>query len=131
MMIWKYTLAWLVMPFIGIINGTIREFVYQKYLGELSAHQVSTVTGILLFGLFVWLISTRWRIQSAGQAVIIGGIWLGLTGAFEFLFGHYVMKHPWSRLLYDYNLLEGRLWVLVLVFITIAPCLVYRVRLSR
>ena len=131
MMIWKYTLAWLVMPFIGIINGTIRALVYQKYLGGLSAHQISTVTGILLFGLYLWLISGRWRIQSTGQAITIGGIWLGLTSAFEFLFGHYVMKHPWSRLFHDYNILEGRLWILVLMFIAIAPYLVYRVRLSR
>jgi len=119
------------MPFIGIINGTIRALVYQKHLGELSAHQISTGTGILLFGLYVWLISARWRIQSACQAFIIGQIWLGLTCAFEFLFGHYVMKHPWSRLLHDYNVLEGRLWILVLIFIAIAPYLVFRVRLSK
>jgi hypothetical protein len=31
------------------------------------------------------------------------------------------MKHPWTRLLHDYNILEGRVWVLVLVWITIAP----------
>ncbi len=130
-MIWKYTLAWLVMPFIGIINGIIRVSTYQKILGELPGHQVSTFTGIFLFGLYVWLISARWRIQSACQAVIIGGIWLGLTCVFEFLFGHYVMKHPWSRLFHDYNVLEGRLWVLVLIFIAMAPYLVYRVRLSR
>jgi hypothetical protein len=129
-MIWKYTLAWLVMPFIGIINGIIRESTYQKILGELPGHQVSTFIGISLFGLYVWLISACWRIQSAFQAVIIGGIWLGLTCAFEFLFGHYVMKHPWSRLFHDYNVLEGRLWILVLIFIAMAPYLVYKVRLS-
>jgi hypothetical protein len=31
------------------------------------------------------------------------------------------MKHPWSRLLHDYNLFEGRLWVLVLLWVTLAP----------
>jgi hypothetical protein len=31
-------------------------------------------------------------------------------GDFEFLVGHYVMGHPWSRLLHDYNILAGRLW---------------------
>jgi hypothetical protein len=29
------------------------------------------------------------------------------TVAFELTFGHYVMGHPWSRLLADYNLLAG------------------------
>ncbi len=49
--------------------------------------------------------------------------WLGLTVAFEFLFGHYAMGHTWSRLLQDYKLLEGRVWVLLLIWVTMAPLL--------
>lgn len=129
-MILKYTFAWFGMPIIGIINGAVREFVYGKRLAELTAHQVSTVTGIVLFGLYVWLLSLRWRIPSAGQAIAIGLIWLALTVAFEFLFGHYVMEHPWSRLFYDYDLLAGRLWVLVLIWVTIAPYVFHKLTSS-
>jgi hypothetical protein len=128
-MILKYAAAWLLMPIIGIINGTIRQYGYTKALGELRAHQVSTITGIVLFGLYIWALTLLWKIRSSGEAIAIGITWLILTVAFEFLFGHYVMKHPWSRLLHDYNILEGRLWVLVLVWITVAPYLFYR--LSR
>jgi hypothetical protein len=128
-MILKYAAAWLLMPIIGIINGTIRQYGYMKALGELRAHQVSTLTGILLFGLYVWALSLIWRIQSSAEAIAIGIVWLTLTIVFEFLFGHYVMKHPWSRLLHDYNIFEGRLWVLVLVWITAAPYVFHR--LSR
>jgi hypothetical protein len=127
-MIPRYTIAWIGLAIIGIINGVIREVGYGKFLGELLAHQVSSVTGIILFGLFTWCLSLRWRMQSSGQAFTIGIIWLGLTIAFEFLFGHYVMKHPWSRLFHDYNILEGRVWLLVLVWITIAPYVIYRLR---
>lgn len=74
-----------------------------------------------MFGVYVWFLSLYWRIQSATQAIAIGTMWLTLTVAFEFLFGHYVMKNPWSRLLYDYNILEGRIWILVLIWIAIAP----------
>jgi hypothetical protein len=116
------------MVLIGILNGVIREAGYKRFLGELLAHQVSTVTGVILFGLYVWALSHRWRIQSSNQAVAIGLIWLVLTVAFEFLFGHYVMGHPWSRLLHDYNILEGRTWLLVLIWITIAPYVFYRLR---
>ncbi|MEW6447103.1 MAG: hypothetical protein AB1426_03305, partial [Bacillota bacterium] len=56
----------------------------------------------------------------------IGLIWLVLTVAFEFGFGHFVMGHSWSRLLHDYNLLKGRLWVLVLLWVAIAPYVFYR-----
>ena len=125
-MILKYAAAWLLMPIIGIINGVIRQYGYSNALGELRAHQVSTVTGIILFGLYVWALSLLWKIRSSAEAIAIGLIWLTLTIAFEFLFGHYVMKHPWSRLLHDYNLLEGRLWVLVLLWVTLAPYVLYK-----
>jgi len=128
-MILKYMAAWLLMPIIGIINGTIRQYGYTKALGELRAHQVSTVTGIVLFGLYIWALTLLWKIRSSAEAVAIGLVWLILTVAFEFLFGHYVMKHPWTRLFHDYNIFEGRLWVLVLVWITVAPYVFYR--LSR
>ena len=120
-MIVKYAVAWLLMPIIGIINGTIRQYAYSNALGELRAHQVSTVTGIFLFGLYIWALTFLWKIRSSAEAIAIGLIWLTLTIAFEFLFGHYVMKHPWSKLLHDYNLFEGRLWVLVLLWVTLAP----------
>jgi hypothetical protein len=126
-MIWKYAIAWLPMPLIGIINGSIRQFGYGKFMSELTAHQISTFTGMILLGFYVWFLSRLWRIKSSIQALTIGGIWLSLTVAFEFMFGHYVMGNPWSRLLQDYNLLEGRLWVLVLIWITIAP-LVFKAR---
>ena len=125
-MILKYALAWLLMPIIGIINGIIRQYGYSNALGELWAHQVSTVTGIILFGLYIWVLTRWWKIQSSAQAIAIGVMWLALTVAFEFLFGHYVMKHPWSRLLHDYNILEGRIWALVLLFVVIAPYIFYK-----
>ncbi|MGB2845851.1 MAG: hypothetical protein WBC02_13440 [Candidatus Aminicenantaceae bacterium] len=116
------------MPVIGIINGVIRQLGYGKLVGELLAHQISTATGIILFGIYVWLLRLKWRIDSAEQAIIIGFIWLGLTIVFEFIFGHYVMKHPWSKLFHDYNILEGRMWILILIWITIAPYVFFKLR---
>lgn len=124
----KYTLAWLLMPLIAIINGAIREAGYRRFVSELLAHQISTLTGIILMGCYVWLLSRKWRIASSGQAILIGVIWLTLTVAFEFLFGHYVMGQPWAQLFHDYNLLEGRLWVLFLIWITIAPYVINKLR---
>ena len=56
----------------------------------------------------------------------IGIIWLGLTILFEFGFGYYVMGNTWEKLLHDYNLAEGRVWSLFLVWITIAPYVFYK-----
>jgi len=129
-MILKYTAAWVPMVLIAIVNAVIREEGYRRFLGELQAHQMSTLTVIILFGIYIWVLSRRWPIQSTGQAIMIGLVWLGLTIVFEFLFGHYVMGNPWSRLLHDYNLLAGRVWVFVLIWITIAPYVFYRLRAS-
>jgi hypothetical protein len=117
----RYILAWLPMVLIAIINAMFREAGYKRFMSELRAHQVSTLTAIILFGLYIWALTRLWPLQSAGQALLIGLIWLTLTVAFEFLFGHYVMGNAWERLFHDYNLRAGRVWVLVLIWITIAP----------
>lgn len=124
----RYILAWLILLVAAIINGTIREAVYKNRLGELHAHQVSTLTGFILFGLIIWGLSRLWPLQSAKQAWTVGFIWLALTLTFEFLFGHFVAGHPWSKLLHDYNIIEGRVWPLILIWVTIAPYVFYRLR---
>lgn len=124
-MIWRYGLAWLPMVVIAIFNGILREKTYGKSLDESCAHQLSTVTGVLLLGIYIWIVTSLWGFESLTQAVIVGCIWFGLTIAFEFLFGHFVAKHSWSDLLADYNLLAGRLWPLVLLWVAIAPALFF------
>lgn len=54
----------------------------------------------------------------------IGLLWLVLTVAFEFGFFHSVVGKPRDVLLADYNLLRGRLWVLVLATVLLGPILV-------
>lgn len=120
-MVLRYILAWPGMVVLAILNAAARQTGYGRWMNELRAHQTSSVTGIILFGAYVWALSRFWPIRSGREALLIGLIWLVLTVTFEFVFGHYAMKHPWSKLLADYNVLRGRLWVLVLVWVTIAP----------
>ena len=93
---WKYVLAWVPMVFIALANGALREGWYGKHLGALQAHQVSTVSGVVLFGVYIWAVVRLWRPASGGQAVIIGLVWLALMAAFELLLGHDVARGPWS-----------------------------------
>lgn len=125
---WRYVLAWIPMVPIAIANGAVREIGYGRHLAELQAHQVSTLSALVLLGLYMGWIMRRWPPSSATQAAGIGALWLGLTLAFEFLFGHYVAGHTWSRLLQDYDLLAGRLWPLVLLWVATAPHLLSRRR---
>jgi hypothetical protein len=125
---WRYLLAWLPMVALAIANGLARQSWYGKHLSELRAHQVSTLTGILLLGTYMWLVIRHWRPESGAQAWAVGFLWLAMTVAFEFLFGHFVAGHSWNRLLADYNLLAGRLWALFLLWVTIAPYLFHRLQ---
>ena len=72
----KYVLAWFPMVPIAIANGAIRQGWYAQHLGELAAHQVSTLTAIVLLGAYIWLIARRWPAESGTQAVLVGLLWL-------------------------------------------------------
>ena len=124
----RYVLAWVPMLFIAIANGALRQLVFAKVMPELRAHQLSTVIGSVLIGLFIWTIIRIRPPSSARQALSIGLAWLALTVAFEFIFGRFVMHHPWSQLLEDYNVLEGRLWAVFLIWLTFAPYAFFRIR---
>lgn len=123
---WKYVLAWIPMVPIAVANGALRDLWYGKHVGELRAHQISTATAILLFGVYIWFVMRTWRPGSSGHALAVGLTWLGMTVAFEFLFGRYVAGFPWSRLLHDYNVLAGRVWVAIPVWVAVAPYLFCR-----
>lgn len=117
----KYLLVWFLLALVAIANGILRQSTYGKNISELAAHQISTIIAILATGIVVWFINRSWPIESALQAMIIGGCWLGMTVAFEFGFGHYVAGYTWQQLAADYDLLEGRVWSLFLAWIAIMP----------
>lgn len=113
---------------LAIGNGILREVTYGSFMTELNAHQLSTVLAIIVFGFAVLILSKYVYPDSPSQAVLIGSIWLGLTLCFEFLFGRYVAGHAWSRLFQDYDLFSGRIWLVLLAWVTVLPYIAYRVR---
>ena len=124
----RYFLIWIPMVLIAIANGAARDLWYGKHFAVPFAHQLSTLTALLLFSLYIWAVLRIFPLQSSRHAVAIGLMWLGLTIAFEFVFGHYVAGLSWSRLLSDYNVLAGRLWLLIPLWLAIAPYVFYRLK---
>jgi hypothetical protein len=106
--------VWLVFFFLAFSLGAVRERFVAPAIGEHAAHAVGT---LIFVGLMVLVTALFVRhIRSYCSTVdlwLIGLLWLVLTVAFEFLFFHYAAGKPWDVLLADYNLLQGRLWVLV------------------
>jgi len=120
---------WLVFVIMAILNGTFRQFILSPNLGSSIAHIISTflIISILFGGTFIFLKILHTELDRK-ELMLIGVFWLILTVLFEFIFGHFVMGHPWEKLLADYNILKGRFWILVLMATLFAPIIIGRIR---
>jgi hypothetical protein len=124
--LWKYPIAWFVMLMVAVANGALRDLTYGRWMDELSANQISCMTGMVLLGVVIWAFVRLYPLSSSREAVLAGLFWMGLTVAFEFLFFHFIGAHSWAELAANYNVLQGRLWVFVLAWVAIAPYLFFR-----
>lgn len=127
-MLIRALLAWLVLLALAVVNGAAREAWLIPRIGGSAGHAVSSLSLSALILLLSWLTIGWINPATARDAFLIGLVWLALTLAFEFLAGHYVFRKPWTELLADYDILSGRMWVLVLVTTTLAPLLTANLR---
>ena len=113
--------VWFAMLVTASINGAVREAWLIPSLGDSMGRAISTVMLSALVLLLTWS-TIRWIApRSKSEAWLIGGCWVALTLAFEFIAGHYLFGKPWSELTQDYDLSSGRIWILVLVTTAVAP----------
>ena len=113
--------VWEMMLIAATVIGAIREALLIPGIGIVACRTISTVALCVLVLLLTWL-TIRWIApRSSRDAWTVGGLWVALTLGFEFLAGHFLFGDPWSRLLEEYNVFSGRIWVLVLVTILFAP----------
>ncbi|MGB9713984.1 MAG: hypothetical protein ACPLZC_03275 [Candidatus Bathyarchaeales archaeon] len=114
--------VWLLFMVLAIINAVIRNEVYKPVVGDLAAHQISSIIFMAVILVVTHAILRISNLElSDFKAFFMGTIWLISTITFEFIAGHYVFGNPWEKLLADYNLFEGRIWSLVLLIILLAP----------
>lgn len=116
----KYFIAWLPMVLIGIANGVLREFLMIEPLGDELAHQVSTFTLFVLLGVYIWFIVNKIGIHSIRESWLAGAAWSILTVLFEFSLG-YFSGQSIPELLNAYNIFEGRLWIIIPLWVGVAP----------
>jgi len=122
----KYLLLWFPMLLIAVANGTVRDLGYKEHMGELAARQLSTITLVLLLGIYIFFVIKKYPPQSSSQSLGIGLFWMVLTLGFEFGFGLY-RGTSWTTLLDDYNLTKGHIWVLIPIWIALAPYIFFKV----
>ena len=125
----KHFLLWLPMIAIAFANAAIRQLVFVKYFNELRAHQLSTITLIILCSVYVGFIFPFINVRDNKQAILIGLMWVGLTILFEFSLGR-LTNRSWENLLQDYNIIAGRIWLLFLMCLSLMPYVFYLLKKS-
>lgn len=125
-MILQAALIWLFICVIAVANGGLREGFLKPRLGEAFAHVISTL--LLSAAILVVTFLTIGWIGPAGigDAWAVGVGWVVSTLAFEFLAGHYLFKNPWEKILADYRVTRGRVWLLVPICTLFAPAMAFR-----
>jgi hypothetical protein len=120
-MLMRALAVWFGLLLLAFANGALREIALVPSVGDTIGHAISSVTLSAAIVLLAWFTIAWMHPTSTADAWSIGILWLALTLAFEFLAGHYLFGTPWNNLLADYDVLAGRIWVLVLVTATVAP----------
>ncbi|HEX5719712.1 MAG TPA: hypothetical protein VF179_26390 [Thermoanaerobaculia bacterium] len=121
-------MIWVTLLATAVLNGTFRVAVLVPRYGEGAGHVISTLLLCVLITLLSWAAIGWVHPATAAQAAAVGVLWLALTVVFEFGFGRFVAHKTWAELLADYNVLGGRIWVLVLLTTMAAPYLGARLR---
>jgi hypothetical protein len=113
---------WVLLLVVAVLNGYLRE----SYIVPRFGAAVGQIYGVAVLSAAVWLAAAYYARGTRGPgwqrwAAVAAGLWVGLTVAFEFWFGHVVAGRPWQELLRAYYVWEGQLWPLVLLSQAVAP----------
>lgn len=118
-------LVWLLLVAAATINGFFREFYLKAIFNDTISYFFSAWLLIIIIFIFTYLFLRRYKNQYLKKHLIfIGIIWFSFTVFFEFVFGRFAAGYSWEELLTDYNLLNGRIWILVLLSCLTFPYLV-------
>src|SRR5260370_869679 len=90
--------------------------------------QIGVFIGSALILLVAYLFVGWLRASDTTSLMLVGLLWLVLTVAFEFGFGHFVFGRSWESLGEDYNLPKGSLLPIGLVVLMLSPWIAARLR---
>jgi hypothetical protein len=126
-MLLRALVIWFAILVLASLNGAVRDLIVAPRIGDMVARAISTIIlcGVVL--LVSW-VSIRWIAPlNPRQALGVGLFWLLLTLTFE-IGSQRLSGKPWSTVLADYNVLQGRVWVLVPIVTLFAPLWARRAR---
>lgn len=127
----KSILFWLVLLVVVLVNATIRETTYKPlltpYIG-MWAHQISSVTGILLFFGAIYFFLKRMRDPYTKKDLVkVGCIWVLMTIIFECFMNFFIRKLSVQEVLQTYYFWKGDTWIFVLLSLIVSPLIAQKI----
>lgn len=120
--------VWLLLVVAAILNAAFREMVFLPLLGIEAALPLSGISlSILIFFITLAVIPVFGKTSTASY-VFIGLLWVCMTVAFEFVFGHWGTGKSWQDIFQVFNVMKGDLFVLVLFTSAVSPWVAARLR---
>ena len=122
---------WLILLFVALFNALIRETTYKPLLTPMIgmwAHQISSLTGILLFFSAIYLFLKHTKTPYTRRDLLITGfVWIGMTIVFESGMNMYVRKLTFDEVLQTYYFWKGDTWIFVLISLVVSPLVAERI----
>lgn len=115
-------LAWLGFAVVAVGGGIFRVVWLEPRMGERLANLTETLMLAVVLASLLW-VAVPWLVPGLRRRDLIrlGILWVVLTLAFEFLFGHFVDGASWAALFANYDISAGRLWVLIPLLMGFGP----------
>jgi hypothetical protein len=112
--------VWALIIGVESLHGILRRLFLEPLIGDMPARRVSVLAGSLLI-VVVALVCSRWlAARSRWEQLLVGGLWVVLTVAFEIGLGR-AFGYGWPRILSDYDLARGGLMPLGLLAMLFTP----------
>ncbi len=127
----KSVLFWFILLILAFINAIVREITYKPLLTPLIgiwAHQISSLTGIILFFIAIYFFLKRVKENYKRTDLIRAGLmWIFMTIIFETFMNMFVRKLSFSEVMQTYYFWEGETWIFVLMSLIISPLIIHRI----
>lgn len=116
----KHMAAWLLVPFLAVANGALRDLTYGRAMTRTVAHSFAVFPLIAAILIWATFIERRWPLPDRRSAARVGAMWLALTVAFEFALGA-LLHVPFADMVAAYDVTRGHLWPLAPLTMGLAP----------
>ncbi len=124
----RAAVVWLLIIGVETVHGILRTIFLAPVVGDLPARRIAVFTGSLLI-FIVASMTLRWiRADGKRQLLLVGLVWVVLTILFELALGRLVLDLPWERICEDYDLRNGGILGLGMLFLFLSPLLASQIK---